>query len=69
MDVKLTEAQRGYLRLLSQGPRTGLASYKPAEKLIALGLAVRGRAKGLQNSEYRITEAGRAALRAEREGE
>lgn len=63
--LKLTEAQQVYLRLLGQGPRTGLSSYKPAEKLIALGLAIRGRAKGLQNSEYRITEAGREALRAE----
>lgn len=62
MSEKLTMAQRAYLSLLSREPRVGLNSYRPAATLIRLGLAKRGRRIGLQNCEYRITDAGQQWL-------
>lgn len=60
-DIKLTKAQREWLELLDEDPRTCAPSYRPHIALVKLGLAQTQRVPWFYSA---ITSVGRAWLAA-----
>ena len=68
--MKLTEAQRELLALAVSKGRVGcIESYRPAIKLIDLGLAVKDGGKSYGYMHIRPTDAGRVAHSSHQRGE
>lgn len=68
MRVMLTTAQADLLRYLGRKNQRVARNYKPAVRLAELGLAIIQSVPPPHGWLVTITEAGRSALRAEREG-
>lgn len=68
--VKLTKAQEAFLWLLNSEPTPADPHYRPARKLVEMGLATRERRSGRLSFYwvFTITPAGRALLSQENRG-
>lgn len=65
--MKLTKPQLELLNDATQGNGHTVEHYRPAQKLVALGLC-EWRHDGVGGSWLNVTDAGRAALKAARDG-